>query len=61
MVVVVEEEKPRMNVVPLDATVLMDHRVLTTVALVDVRKNIVHTASTSNTVHIAVPAVHRRP
>lgn len=59
MVVVVEEAQ--MSVVPLDARVLMVHRVLTTVALVDVRKNIVHTASTSNTVHIAVPAVHRRP
>ena len=58
---VVVEEEAQMSVVPLDARVLMVHRVLTTVALVDVRKNIVHTASTSNTVHIAVPAVHRRP
>ena len=58
---VVEEEEAQICVVPLDARVLMVHRVLTTVALVDVRKNIVHTASTSNTVHIAVPAVHRRP
>ena len=56
-----EEEEAQMCVVPLDAMVLMVHRVLTTVALVDVRKNIVHTASTLNTVHIAVRAVHRRP